>query len=55
MSFTTSTLVLGACIIAAIRLSRVENLLNSPTVALAISDSVDLARQVLAKVVRAYR
>ncbi len=48
-----STLVIGACIIAAVRLARDENISRpSPRLASVIGDCVGLARMILEKVLR---
>lgn len=48
-----STVVVGACLIAAVRLAREENISTpSPRVTSAVADSVALARMILNRVVR---
>lgn len=45
-----STLVIGACVIAAVRLARESDISNSPRVVAAVSDSIRLARMILDRI-----
>lgn len=45
-----STLVIGACVIAAVRLAREPDISNSPRVVAAVSDSIRLARMILDRI-----
>jgi hypothetical protein len=48
-----STIVIGACIIAAVRLARDENISRpSPRLSMVVSDSVGLAKLILERVLR---
>jgi hypothetical protein len=48
----SSTLVIAAAIIAAVRLAREERIANTPRVVTAVSDSITLARMIFDRIVR---